>query len=300
MRDRGFALPLVLIVLALLTTLAMGLSRMARIQTSQMQFEQQMWQINLKMMDARESLVLAFLTGRKGRNIIQYKKMKIPVDGRPFFLNGVKIEVQDTAGLIGLEPYDELTFQRLLSQLASPEEARILAAALGDWVDEDGRTRLYGMESQAYASQTGGGVLRNRPLRTLSELMEVYGFTKELFYGRDGSQGLRDLVVLGAVDDFNADVAPEVVLRAKLGFNASKVRQLIVLRESQSWRRFDDYVRLSAFAGDESMHLVGGRFIIRMEMEGVRARGYLLLMPDMNDRPYMLYLWQFPDASTGS
>jgi hypothetical protein len=74
-----------------------------------------------------------------------------------------------------------------------PGMTQEIADAILDWVDVDDNSRLYGVETDYYESQSPAYSCKNGPLETIDELLLVRGVTPELLYGEDANRnGLLD------------------------------------------------------------------------------------------------------------
>ncbi|NCC24596.1 MAG: hypothetical protein EOM25_05245 [Deltaproteobacteria bacterium] len=96
-----------------------------------------------------------------------------------------------------------------------PEAAGELIASIADWMDDDSDLRS---ENSAEEEQyREAGVMcgpRNAPFMSLDELRLVYGMTDDVFNGRDGMPGLKDLVTTAIFDMVNINSADIFVLQA--------------------------------------------------------------------------------------
>jgi len=235
--ERGSVLPLTLIVLAILTTLAMMLSAMARSQVAEAQLLKQQWNAELAIHNVTQKVMWVLLTGRKGAREVKVDDISWPVDGTAFLIGGVDVRIQDVAGLMSLGYYNEDDFRLLLEKLTDPSIAMQLAAELGDWIDPDDFVRYKGMERAEYEVVGIHGFPRNDHLRSLDELLLLPGMTPEIYNGNRqfGMPGLRDLVVPGGMGWFNAASAPEVLLAPYLRISETDAKNLVVARESGDW-----------------------------------------------------------------
>ncbi len=115
-------------------------------------------------------------------------------------------------------------------------------AALGDWVDADANGLW---ETPFYRQQSPGYEAANRPLYTLSELLHVQGFSRDLFrphtgetaFTRAATNLLENFTVVPLPRDrpvrINANTASREVLLALAGVDqAGVVMQVLALRES--------------------------------------------------------------------
>jgi DNA uptake protein ComE-like DNA-binding protein len=63
-----------------------------------------------------------------------------------------------------------------------------VADAILDWIDEDNQPRAYGAEDTYYMGMSPAYQVKNGPIQSLSELLQVRGVTYELLYGLDANR----------------------------------------------------------------------------------------------------------------
>ena len=285
-----------LIVLALLATLSMGLSRMARHSVADVGQRQEMLNTELAMKSAAQKVLYELLTGTPKVRSVMAGHHELPVDAQPFRWDGIDISVQDEAGLMGMALFDVHVFERLLGQWLPAKQARILAARVADWVDADSFARPGSFESAAYLKMTPPMIPRDAPLRTLDGLLEIPGMTPQIYNGVNGKPGLRDLVMVGGEDVFNPATAPAVLIGAVMDFSGAREKQWLALREKHAWAAMQalDSHRASL---DIAYH-PGYAFIMHFRMGQVKARAEYRLSPSQTV-PYRLLMWQYPDHDRG-
>jgi len=119
-----------------------------------------------------------------------------------------------------LRPGYQQVLERLLTNppfQIEAEEAKALTAAIKDWLDPDDEpTEGGGAESDYYQSQEKPHGCRNGPMTSLAELLLVRGMTEAIYYGKEGSPGLKDLVTVYSDGKININTAGPEVLRALL------------------------------------------------------------------------------------
>ncbi len=71
--------------------------------------------------------------------------------------------------------------------LALPGMTPVIADSIIDWIDEDHDESEFGAEASWYLTRSPPVYPANRPLRTLSELLQVRGMTPELLWGEDAN-----------------------------------------------------------------------------------------------------------------
>ncbi len=163
----------------------------------------------------------------------------LPVDGAR--LSG---SVSDQQGLFNLNNLgregkageaDLETFRRLLTMLKLPSE---LAAAVADWVDADGETRLPGgAEDSDYLRLDPPYLSANRALDTVDALYRIKGFAPEMI------ERLRPFVTaLPVPTAINVNTAPAEVLAAAVdGLTLEQAREVVSRRNQQYFAELGDF-----------------------------------------------------------
>jgi len=285
-----------LIVLALLTTLSMGLSQMARHSIADVQQRQLLLDQELAMKSAAQQVLYYLLTGTPDVRTYRSGDVELAVDGQSFSWDGVEISVQDEAGLMGMALYDQYAFERLLTTWMPEPDARTLAARVGDWIDEDSFPRPGGMEAETYLKTSAQMMPRDAPLRSLDGLLEIPGMTVEIYNGKNGVPGLRDLMLVGGEDFFNPATAPERLIGPMLGFSDAVEKQWLALRRKRDWDSMRTLLP-RVTAADIEYH-PGYAFIFRFRTGHIRGRAMYRLSPS-ETVPYRLIMWQYPDHDRG-
>jgi len=298
--QKGFVLPMTLIVLALLTVLSMGLSQMARSHIRDVQLRSDLFNQGLAMKSRAQWVLYHLLTGVPEKRVFRTGAFELPVDATPVASSDMTIRVQDGAGLLGLAVFKPFVFESLLKKLLPRQDASILSARLGDWLDADNHVRYQGMEEADYVSAGLSVRPRNGALRSVDELLEIPGFTAELYNGVGGQQGLRDLLLAGGEVHFNLATAPEILIGPVLGVSGSELARIISLRAKGAWQQLSQRVnRNPVFTEDFSPFAPGLLFQIRVRaLSGMSLRAIYILEP-YKDVPYRLVLWQYPDYERG-
>ncbi len=101
----------------------------------------------------------------------------------------------------------------------SERDAYDIVAAIEDWIDKDDEVAMpegggLGAEQGYYRSLDPPYDCKNGPLDSIDELMLIRGITEDLYHGRDGIPGIRDFFTVHATDHININTAPLLVLRA--------------------------------------------------------------------------------------
>lgn len=294
-------LPMTLIILALLTTLSMGLSQMARQAMSDAGQRYRLLETELAMKSASQRALYYLLVGVPKVRTFAIDDMELAVDGQWLTWGDVDISIQDGAGLMGLAIYNQQYFERLLLTVMDQSGAQAVAARLADWVDGDSFTRLAGMEAGDYLKASLPMMPRDGDFRSLDGLLELPGITSELFNGDSvngdsGSFALRDLLLVGGEGYFNPATAPEILIGPMMGGADPKGKKIISLRERGDWTTMK---MMSPYrAGFEIEYRPGYTFILRFHSGGMTGRAMYRLSP-AKTVPYRLIMWQYPDYVRG-
>ena len=144
--QRGFALPLALIVLAMLMTLSLALLSKGSQGIENVQIMKQRWEGELQIQNILQQVAWHLMVSVPGRNKVTSGKLTIPLDGTLIKLGGGSVSVQDAAGLMPLEFYNSKPVGSVIASISSQPEGRKLAAVIGDVVDFDANKRSSGMD----------------------------------------------------------------------------------------------------------------------------------------------------------
>ena len=226
----GFALVIVLWVLAALTVVAVSIA--ATVQSNSQ---------SVKLLRERLRAERAFLTTGSRLKVIGATSIALPysyLSGRgQVFLDGrvsrvsadETLVLQDGRGLLSLEQPAGAAWQRFLVHCgATTDEAQRLQDTLADYVDADSLRRLHGAERDDYR-ETPLPPPRNAGLLSREELWRVLGWPE--FRGRWEAAGCNDDVITGEADEFNPNTAPLEVLLAH-GWDELQARALIDARRA--------------------------------------------------------------------
>ena len=230
--QRGMALLLTLLVIALLTavTVSFGLA-------TRLDYE--------AAANLRDSVRLAERAG----SVFDYGRAILAVDGdasaydafteewaspdglaadaEVLLGGGCELAIQDQSGLLPVNAlvgadgqYNETvrqSFVRLLVAAGSvgADDAENIVDAVKDWLDADDEVTRFGAESATYLAMAQPYRCRNAPIASLDELLLVQGMSAELLYGAEGSPGIASsLTVYGRDGVVNINTAPTAVLMA--------------------------------------------------------------------------------------
>lgn len=239
---RGFALIMVLWIMAILIALSLSFSYMSKIAFRSTQ-------------NAR-GLTKAVLLAEAGINRaiieLQYKKMKPDdveawkADGQfmPFdFGDGAyMVRVMPVTARVDLNTADEKLLRGLLKVLNIDTDTQdIIVDSILDWKDEDDLTRLHGAESDYYMSLDPPYKAKNANFDSIEELLFVRGVTREIFYGTDSQKGLREFITIYSKSaKVNINAAPIEVLMAIPGIGEEYARAIIEYRSNSAFKTLEE------------------------------------------------------------
>jgi general secretion pathway protein K len=160
----------------------------------------------------------------------------------------------------GNEDQDRLTpaqsqFVRLLRALEEPEiseqEARMITAAVADWVDRDQRPGPEGAEDAYYFGRSPAYRVANRPMASVSELRAVANVTPEIY------DALRPFVTVWpqGSSSLNVNTAPATVLRSINSdgdfspLSQADGESLVSFREETGFTDLEDFFANPVFDG---------------------------------------------------
>lgn len=245
--QRGVAIIMVLLIVALATVLAAFLAQ-----------QQQLWQRQVESQYDRAQArrlgiagidwARAVLADDAGANLTDHEgevwALRMPA--MPVDKGEVQGVIEDRQGLFNLNSLvsngqsseeDVARFQRLLVLLDLPID---LAASLADWMDSDSQAHFPGgAEDSYYLSLAEPRRAANRPLVELGELSAVKGFNEHSI------ERLRPFVsVLPITGAVNVNFAPAEVLTAVIpDMKLSDARQLVLARHGNPFKDIDDFTR---------------------------------------------------------
>lgn len=262
-RQRGVALLMVLLILALMMVLASAMTeRTARL-----------YQQTATTLDNLQAKWYALGAETMAAALLQRDALDSPnqthlaqnwaQEGRRFTVNDGEINATITDGQAcfnlnainhgsGEEseaiPWPARAFTRLLENLGEePLRALQLTAALRDWIDGDREPRLNGGEDEVYMARSPGYLAANQKIQDVSEL--------RLIAGMDAALYLRLLPFVCALPDdalqlnvntLRVDQAPLLMALFPTGVNLQQARQLLQDRPRSGWNSVAAFLALPA------------------------------------------------------
>lgn len=288
-----------LIVLALLTVLAMGLSQMARGSLSDVQLRRDSFDAEVQLKSAGQWTLYQLLTSEADKFVLRNEKISLPINNSALSWKQTEVRIQDAAGLLGLGYYNQDSLKRLLELYLPSQEAKVLAARVGDWIDSDQIARQHGLEAVDYIKAGLPMLPRNGPLRSLDELLEIPGITPELYNGDEQHPGLRDLLMAGGAGYINLATAPAILIGPMMGVDAKAAKAMLLMRQRAEWGPLSQRIQVPDFFGRNQSFTPDVQFRVKLKTDkGYSARAIYRLTPG-KPVPYELILWQYPDFNRG-
>ncbi|MGH7766141.1 MAG: general secretion pathway protein GspK [Candidatus Binatia bacterium] len=217
-----------------------------------------------------------------------------------------EVRFVDEAGKINLNRANDDTLRRIFMHLGVDERQRnTIVDSIMDWRDEDDLHRLNGAESDYYLTLSPPYTARNGAFDTVEDLLWVKGMTAELFYGREGGVGLKEIFTLDSPAGVNLRTMTAPVCVALLGIPLEKCRAFIEQRAKLSEKTLADLLRLLGIADDSLIRrqvMFANPTIISIEAKGHQAdspterqvRGVVRILG--GDRGFELLRWLDRDS----
>ncbi len=309
--ERGVALVIVLWIFILLFVVAFDFSASVREEgTATHRYAQETEGYYLALAGFQqgvyELLKLAAQTGQ----------VAVPAQGEDLFEGNWKkgtlgegvyeVRFVDEAGKINLNRITEDTLRSVFAHLGVEERQRnILVDSIMDWRDEDDLHRLNGAESDYYLTLSPPYTAKNGPFDSVEDLLWVRGMTAELFYGREGGVGLREIFTVDSPSGVNLRTTTAAVCVALLGIPLEKCRVFIAQRAKLSEKTLNDLLRLLGIADDSLIRrqvMFANPTVITVEAKGHQAdspterqvKGVIRMVG--GDRGYDLIRWLDRDS----
>jgi general secretion pathway protein K len=217
-----------------------------------------------------------------------------------------EVRFVDEAGKINLNRANDDTLRRIFMHLGVDERQRnIIVDSIMDWRDEDDLHRVNGAESDYYLTLSPPYTARNGAFDAVEDLLWVKGMTAELFYGREGGVGLKEIFTLDSPAGVNLRTMTAPVCVALLGIPLEKCRAFIEQRAKLSEKTLADLLRLLGIADDSLIRrqvMFANPTIISIEAKGHQAdspterqvRGVVRILG--GDRGFELLRWLDRDS----
>lgn len=164
-------------------------------------------------------------------------------------------------GKVDINKSPEVILKGLLAELGlQGDEADSLTDAIADWRDADNLVRPSGAEDEYYQSLAVPYRPKNADFESVEELLAVRGMSAELLYGNGQRPPLADLVTVHSGNGkINVSAAPRPVLMALPGMTGEAADAIISLRRAKQSLTLKDiegalgalYPAISAYITDD-------------------------------------------------
>ncbi len=227
-RHRGFALVIVLWVIAGLTVVAAAVASSARTTNESVKLLRDRVRAEAAFMSTAARVEMLAATAPAGRTDLYGARGRLPVDGRPLMVDESEtVTVQDLRGLVDLNRTSPSRIEALLKRCGIREaDAPKLADALADYVDQDSLKRINGAETFEYRS-AGIATPRNSELLSREELWRVLGWQD--IRATWNAAGCEQLVTVHGDGMSNRNTAPLQILLTD-GMNETTAKALVDAR----------------------------------------------------------------------
>lgn len=292
----GFVLPLTLIVLALLSALSFGLSRMASESLKNLQARKQLWAEEKQVRNVLDKTVFILLVGSYDPQNVKYNDEVMPLNNTPFSVDGFSVRVQSWSGLYSLSFLGEVGVKSVLGAIMDIGDAQRITAELGDWIDQNDRRRFRGMERADYQGKRMLQSPRNAPLRSIDELVELPSVKPVMMNGQGNKLGLRDIFLAGGEDNFDLGTAPDILIGPVLGLDNQNVREILKARRKSEWSNVRLLVDGNHWAFNDHPIFYKGlkyRFVFEGK-NGFTSRAQVKLAPFGSEAVFSIIDWQVP------
>jgi general secretion pathway protein K len=240
--ERGFALLAVLLVLAIMAVLGAEFAYSTRLEASAVRAykdgiaaahlaEAAIAQATRELLGdwtvvaADENGELTFYT-RDRLALPHLKRREVPLGPGQY-----SYRLRDEEALLNLNTLQPGRLETLLNELGVQREQRDqIVDSLQDWRDPNEEHRLNGAESDDhYLKLPVPYRARNANIESVSELLQIRGVTRDLFFGGSGQSGLADAFTVRTVGQVNLNTATPLVLRA-LGLSVAEISTILQTR----------------------------------------------------------------------
>lgn len=168
-------------------------------------------------------------------------------------------------GKVDINKSPDVILKGLLAALGlQQDEADALADSIADWRDADNLVRLSGAEDEYYQSLAVPYLPKNADFESVEELLAVRGMSTELLYGNGNRPPLADMVTVHSGNGkINVSAAPRPVLMALPGMTGDAADAIISLRRVKQSITLKDieealgalYPAISAYITDEPSNI---------------------------------------------
>ncbi len=260
-RQRGVALIMVLLAMALVVMLTAGMTQQQSIRVFKAgHYLAQQQGVSIALgaeAFARQILVRDYEEDKEENKMIDtldefwaMNSAVLPVDDAGV----VEVQIDDLGGRINLNDLvtgngqvDPLTKDRLTRLLAALQISEITVDVLIDWQDENDQTiSAYGAEDGQYLSAEPGYRAGNQPFASVTELRLIDGMTEEIYQALTPHVATLPVSGLG----INVNTATGAVLRSLSDeLTDAQAKAILEKREEEPFENLQDFLALPEFAG---------------------------------------------------
>jgi general secretion pathway protein K len=272
--ERGFALLVVLLVLALIAVVGAEFSYSMRLEASAVRaykngiigahlaetaLEQAVREIvaDAPFVAEDDDGLLTFYAADR-RALPRLRRAKAELMGGLY-----SYRITDEEALLNLNTSPPDRIDRLLLALGVDKEVRdTIVDSIQDWRDPNDEHRANGAESDDYYLKLPVPYrARNANLESIAELLQIKGITKEIYHGTKERPGLASFVTVRSTGTVNMNTAGPAVLTA-LGLSAAEITEI-----EQSRRTNGPFPNVPGKFGGRNLGVATRTF--RIEAEGV-------------------------------
>lgn len=292
--QRGVALLLALMMMALLTAIASAYSRGNRVSIS----STDSFVHRAKARAIAEAGIYTTLW-----TIVSPQQVRSPstltangtVTTIPIGDQVAQVSLRDLAGLIDINAAGPELLNALVGRFVDdPERVTSIVDAIQDWRDGDHDRRTNGAEDADYRGSGRQSGAKDGPFNTVDELLLVAGMTPEIF------ARLRPLItVASGYPAVRADVAPTAVLEAIPGLNPESIA---ALRAAQGTPALQSVIATMPEEAKPFLTAAAGRnyeITSEADIDGTHAAVVAMVEISLGRaRPYVIWAWQEGRPST--
>lgn len=239
--DSGIVLMLVIWVIAILMTVVLALSMIARSRTLQaVSFGDQAKERFLAEAGVQRAIMELCYASRHGiQNGVDETENAWRQDGSAYGrrLGGGRFRVRITGetGKIDINMAPEALILNLVQELGvGHRRAEVIADSIMDWKDPTGFSRPHGAGNDYYESLPHPYKIKGANFEVLEELLLVRGITPELLFGTGKKKGLVDFLTVNSRSQLiNVNFAPRQVLLSIPGMSPAIADWIIGFRKRQ-------------------------------------------------------------------
>jgi type II secretory pathway component PulK len=202
----------------------------------------------------------------------------------------LRISLQDEAGLVNLNALPQPALARLMTELGVPVDRRAaLVDRFSDFVDVDGLSRVDGAEAAVYRDR-GLAPPPDAPLHAVDQALGVLGWKDAV--PRERWRIVRDDLTADPTSSaMNVNTASSRALKVLFGFNDEQLAAVAARRRADAFAGLEDLgraagVRLSGDA-ERVYGFPNGRFAVKIAAPGagLTYRARIVLSPRDRERP---------------